>query len=82
MIHVVGARTAEVEQAACWNLLPARLPHLTRSLYTLVPGWWWVGSSAVLGHGVNSQYSEAWCVDTVWRLQTGLGSCKYLLSNL
>ena len=27
------------------------------------------------------RYSDAWCVDTVWRLQTGLGSCKYLLSN-
>ena len=32
VIHVVGARTAEVEQAACWSLVPARLPHLTRSL--------------------------------------------------
>ena len=35
VIHVVGARTAEVEQAACWSLLPARLPHLTRSLSIL-----------------------------------------------
>ena len=46
---MVGARTAEVEQAACWSLLPARLPHLTRCLYSLVAR----ASSAVLGHGVD-----------------------------
>jgi len=36
VIHVVGARTAEVEQAACWSLLPARLPHLTRVTLVMV----------------------------------------------
>ena len=30
VIHVVGARTAEVEEAASWTLISANLPHLKK----------------------------------------------------
>ena len=30
VIHVVGARTAEVEEAASWTLIAANLPHLKK----------------------------------------------------
>ena len=31
------------------------------------------GPRLVVGGWRRCRYSEAWCVDTVWRLQTGLG---------
>ena len=30
VIHVVGARTAEVEEAAAWTLISANLPHVKK----------------------------------------------------
>ena len=30
VIHVVGARTAEVEEAAAWTLIAANLPHVKK----------------------------------------------------
>ena len=71
---MVGARTAEVEQAACWSLLPARLPHLTRCLYTLVPGWcWWAGDGvdivtpgvSILSGGCRQRWAGLMQISTV-----------------